>query len=149
LPGDEIFSSVGGWIKVTNGTWLSERQTDYNFKVEGYHAYFVGLVGAWVHNGTGVDVGDGPKTTTDTPKREGWNEPWYPAKNWNGPRNHGNWEGPRGNANWIDTRPEGIRIVGVNSEMGKANPIVFHKRRAEFLKYKSSRSCRYYNQQQC
>ena len=26
-------------------------QTVYNFDVEGYHTYFVGEVGAWVHNG--------------------------------------------------------------------------------------------------
>jgi hypothetical protein len=46
---------------------MAERQTVYNFKVEGYHTYFVGQVGAWVHNGKGdsgkcwVDPVDGSK----------------------------------------------------------------------------------------
>ncbi len=50
LPGDEIFTSSGGWIRVTAGTWMSERQTVYNFEVEGLHNYFVGETGIWVHN---------------------------------------------------------------------------------------------------
>jgi len=50
LPGDEVFTSTGGRLKVTGSTWLSKRQTVYNLEVEGYHTYFVGDVGAWVHN---------------------------------------------------------------------------------------------------
>ncbi|MCP4347874.1 MAG: hypothetical protein GY795_20415 [Desulfobacterales bacterium] len=53
LPGDEIFSSKGGWLRVAGATWLSEHQTVYNFKVEDFHSYFVGNLGAWVHNGLG------------------------------------------------------------------------------------------------
>ncbi len=50
LPGDEVFTSTGGWLKVTEATWLSERQTVYNFEVEKFNTYFVGELGAWVHN---------------------------------------------------------------------------------------------------
>ncbi len=50
LPGDEVFTSTGGWLKVTGSTWLSGRQTVYNLEVEGFHTYFVGDVGVWVHN---------------------------------------------------------------------------------------------------
>jgi hypothetical protein len=45
-----VFSSQGGWIKVSGSTWLSKRQTVYNLEVEDYHTYFVGESGAWVHN---------------------------------------------------------------------------------------------------
>ena len=50
LPGDEIFTSNGGWLRVNKGTWLSERQTVYNFEVDEFHTYFVGKHRAWVHN---------------------------------------------------------------------------------------------------
>jgi hypothetical protein len=50
LPGDEVFTSAGGWVRVSNGTWLSQRQTVYNVEVEGFHTYFVGETGLWVHN---------------------------------------------------------------------------------------------------
>ncbi|MCP4624947.1 MAG: hypothetical protein GY850_15690, partial [bacterium] len=67
LPGDEVFSSNGGWLKLSGGVWLSERQTVYNFEVEGLHNYFVGEIGAWVHNNSMVKGAKrGPK-----PKGEG------------------------------------------------------------------------------
>ncbi len=50
LPGDEVFTSAGGWVRVSNGTWVSQAQTVYNFEVEGFHSYFVGEIGVWVHN---------------------------------------------------------------------------------------------------
>ncbi|MDL2275862.1 HINT domain-containing protein [Desulfosarcina sp. OttesenSCG-928-G10] len=50
LPGDEVFTSTGGWLRVTGGTWLAERQTVYNIEVEGFHTYFVGHSQVWVHN---------------------------------------------------------------------------------------------------
>jgi RHS repeat-associated protein len=50
MPGDEIFTSSGGWVRVAGGIWLSRRQTVYNFEVEGLHNYFVGQTGVWVHN---------------------------------------------------------------------------------------------------
>jgi hypothetical protein len=54
-PGDEIFTSNGGWLRVASGTWLSQRQTVYNFEVEDFHTYFVGEAGAWVHNTCAAD----------------------------------------------------------------------------------------------
>ncbi|MEH0019208.1 MAG: right-handed parallel beta-helix repeat-containing protein [Desulfobacter sp.] len=56
LPGDEIFTSKGGWLKVTGSTWLPERQTVYNFEVKELHNYFVGTSGAWVHNMCKMEV---------------------------------------------------------------------------------------------
>jgi len=63
VPGDEVFTSSGGWLRVTSGTWLSTRQTVYNFEVEEFNSYFVGELGAWVHNT------NGPCTATNVPKR--------------------------------------------------------------------------------
>jgi RHS repeat-associated protein len=50
LPGNEVFTSSGGWVKVGGATWLARKQTVYNLEVDGYHTYFVGESGAWVHN---------------------------------------------------------------------------------------------------
>ena len=50
LPGDEIFTSRGGWVKVGSASWTARTQTVYNLEVGGFHTYFVGDVGAWVHN---------------------------------------------------------------------------------------------------
>jgi hypothetical protein len=49
-PGDKIFTSTGGWVRVTGSTWQAERQTVYNFEVQEFHTYFVGESRAWVHN---------------------------------------------------------------------------------------------------
>ena len=49
-PGDEIFTSAGGWMRVTGSTWQAHTQTVYNFEVADFHTYFVGDGGAWVHN---------------------------------------------------------------------------------------------------
>ncbi len=59
--GDEIFTSAGGWLKVTGSTWLSSRQTVYNFEVRDIHNYFVGKAGAWVHNMSRIKI---PKPET-------------------------------------------------------------------------------------
>ena len=48
LPGDEIFTSRGGWVKVGSASWTAHTQTVYNLEVGGFHTYFVGDVGAWV-----------------------------------------------------------------------------------------------------
>ncbi|WP_124330506.1 polymorphic toxin-type HINT domain-containing protein [Desulfonema ishimotonii] len=56
LPGDEVFTSKGGWLKVTGSTWLSGKQAVYNFEVDGLHNYFVGETGAWVHNESYVKI---------------------------------------------------------------------------------------------
>jgi len=50
LPGDEVFTSRGGWARIGGGTWIAGEQLVYNFEVEGAHTYFVGETGAWVHN---------------------------------------------------------------------------------------------------
>jgi hypothetical protein len=50
LPGDEVFTSRGGWARVGAGTWLEAEQLVYNLTVEDGHTYFVGETGAWVHN---------------------------------------------------------------------------------------------------
>ncbi len=55
LDGDEIFSSRGGWVKVGSASWFAHSQTVYNLEVDGFHTYFVGASGAWVHNGGCVD----------------------------------------------------------------------------------------------
>ncbi|MBX7195152.1 MAG: HINT domain-containing protein [Sandaracinaceae bacterium] len=49
-PGDEIFTSTGGWIRVHGNTWISREQLVYNLDVEGADTFFVGQSGAWVHN---------------------------------------------------------------------------------------------------
>lgn len=49
-PGDEVFTSRGGWVRVSGASWRAERQTVYNFEVKGFHTYFVGLEKVWVHN---------------------------------------------------------------------------------------------------
>ncbi|WP_168210686.1 polymorphic toxin-type HINT domain-containing protein [Persicimonas caeni] len=49
-PGDEVFTSAGGWLKVSGATWTTRTSTVYNFAVEEFRSYFVGGVGAWVHN---------------------------------------------------------------------------------------------------
>lgn len=49
-PGDEIFTSRGGWARVGNGTWIETAQLVYNLEVDGAHGYFVGDIGAWAHN---------------------------------------------------------------------------------------------------
>ena len=53
-PGDRVPSAHGGWLRVGSSTWTQERETVYNFEVEGTHTYFVGESGAWVHNTCGV-----------------------------------------------------------------------------------------------
>ncbi len=64
-PGDEVFSSRGGWLRVGGATWAVGSYTVYNLVVAGFHTYFVGDVGAWVHNGpcfTPADILDEPKS---------------------------------------------------------------------------------------
>jgi RHS repeat-associated protein len=49
-PGDEIFTSTGGWIRIHGNTWISREQLVYNLDVDGADTFFVGHSGAWVHN---------------------------------------------------------------------------------------------------
>jgi Pretoxin HINT domain len=48
--GDLLFQLSGGWLRVGSATWAQERATVYNFEVENTHSYFVGELGALVHN---------------------------------------------------------------------------------------------------
>ena len=50
LPGDEVFSSRGGWLRVSSNTWVQGERTVYNLDVEEHDNFFVGELGAWVHN---------------------------------------------------------------------------------------------------
>lgn len=50
VPGDRVFTRESGWVRVSGATWHPARKTVYNFEVEGFHSYFVGETGVWVHN---------------------------------------------------------------------------------------------------
>jgi len=49
-PGDEVFTSKGGWWRVGSATWLQGTRTVHNLEVADFHTYFVGDAQAWVHN---------------------------------------------------------------------------------------------------
>ncbi len=50
LPGDELFTSAGGWARVSGATWAEVEAAVYNPDVEGWDSYFVGEGRYWVHN---------------------------------------------------------------------------------------------------
>jgi hypothetical protein len=77
----------------------------------------------------------------DVPGRyPGLGEPWTPPANldYSGPSNHGRWVNPDGtpgtpnNSLWITTRQKIIDEVGINPRTGEANPVVFHRGKADF-----------------
>lgn len=94
LPGDEVFTSRGGWARISGGTWIAGEQLVYNFEVEGAHTYFVGETGAWVHNACT------PHTTS--PSR---------------PPNHGTTGTP--NSIWEQVRTDGSRSVTYFDDLGR------------------------------
>jgi Flp pilus assembly pilin Flp len=49
-PGDSVQLLSGDWVDVVAGESADERVTVYNFEVAGFHTYFVGDQGLWVHN---------------------------------------------------------------------------------------------------
>ncbi len=49
-PGDEVFTSRGGWARIGAGTWVEADQLVYNLTVDGARGYFVGEAGLWAHN---------------------------------------------------------------------------------------------------
>lgn len=57
-PGDELPQLDGGWLRVAGLAESGERATVYNFEVEGFHTYFVGELGAWVHNTCWDDIAE-------------------------------------------------------------------------------------------
>ena len=48
--GDTVPSSDGSQLTLVAAEWTDRIETVYNFGVEGFHTYFVGELGAWVHN---------------------------------------------------------------------------------------------------
>ena len=48
--GDLVPSADGSLLTVVGATWTDRVQVVYNFGVEGFHTYFVGEHGAWVHS---------------------------------------------------------------------------------------------------
>ncbi|HVX90321.1 MAG TPA: carbohydrate-binding protein [Candidatus Paceibacterota bacterium] len=57
-PGDPVLARSGESLFVTSVTWSKERETVYNFEVEDLHTYFVGRLGAWVHNSCWDDIAE-------------------------------------------------------------------------------------------
>ncbi|HEU4404594.1 MAG TPA: toxin TcdB middle/N-terminal domain-containing protein [Polyangiaceae bacterium] len=50
-PGQEVHEvEDGAWLRVVRVALVPKRATVYNFEVDGLHTYFVGDLGAWVHN---------------------------------------------------------------------------------------------------
>jgi hypothetical protein len=49
-PDDRVLLRSGDEVSVRGAEALAERITVYNFEVEGFHTYFVGAEGLWVHN---------------------------------------------------------------------------------------------------
>lgn len=49
-PGDAVQLFSGEWVDVVGVESSNERVTVYNFEVAGFHTYFVGDQGLWVHN---------------------------------------------------------------------------------------------------
>jgi RHS repeat-associated protein len=54
--GDVVSTADGSWLSVTSTT-LTRRDTVYNFTVSDFHTYFVGELGAWVHNTSACPLG--------------------------------------------------------------------------------------------
>ncbi|EPX55090.1 hypothetical protein D187_009596 [Cystobacter fuscus DSM 2262] len=50
MPGQQVASAHGGWLKVGTSTWAQARANVFNFEVAEYHTYFAGTLNAWVHN---------------------------------------------------------------------------------------------------
>lgn len=52
--GDRVLSHQGIWLQLVSSRLKRTVQDVYNLEVEGYHTYFVGKLGAWVHNSCGA-----------------------------------------------------------------------------------------------
>ena len=48
--GDLVPDADGTFVSVSSVSWTGDITTVYNFGVDGFHMYFVGDSGAWVHN---------------------------------------------------------------------------------------------------
>jgi hypothetical protein len=100
-PGDRIPSADGGILVVAGVSWTGERTVVFNFGVEGYHTYFVGESGAWVHNCFPFDSlrGKSHKFLRKS-KPKGWRE--VPADNGKGWK----WLDKDGNERFRFMRPQ-------------------------------------------
>jgi RHS repeat-associated protein len=52
-PGDKIMRLAGGVLTVVSMHHQVIKQHTFNFEVDGFHTYFAGVGGAWVHNSGG------------------------------------------------------------------------------------------------
>ena len=50
MPGDRLLDASGAVLAVDGLVATGRTDTVYNIEVEGYHTYFVGDLGVWVHN---------------------------------------------------------------------------------------------------
>lgn len=55
-PGDKIMRLAGGVLTVVSMRHQVIKQHTFNFEVEGFHSYFAGVGGAWVHNSGPCDL---------------------------------------------------------------------------------------------
>jgi RHS repeat-associated protein len=55
--GQQVLSAGGAWLRVGGATWVQSDVAVYNFEVRELHSYFVGHIGAWVHNSCGGYLG--------------------------------------------------------------------------------------------
>jgi len=61
--GDEVVDREGENFKVSEIVETGRFETTYNFTVDGFHTYFVGTEGVWVHNMGDCDIPDASKGT--------------------------------------------------------------------------------------
>jgi hypothetical protein len=86
-PGMRVPRYEGGFLTVVSITSLNRSPVTYNFEVEGFHTYFVGEQGAWVHNACACDIGGGQTVKlggrhreTTKPTNDGMDSHHTPAK---------------------------------------------------------------------
>ena len=72
--GSELVNSSGEIVKIESifrESLKDDVETVYNFKVDDYHTYFVGINGILVHNNNYTEDVESGKTTLDTKKQKG------------------------------------------------------------------------------
>ncbi|WP_249755830.1 polymorphic toxin-type HINT domain-containing protein [Microvenator marinus] len=65
VPGDLVPSATNGLLTVSALEWTDRMEIVYNFGVDEFHTYFVGEVGAWVHNCFYNSIKDAPAYPKD------------------------------------------------------------------------------------
>jgi hypothetical protein len=66
-PGDRVWGAPGGWLDVDDVQVLRHTNLVFNLEVDTDHNYFVGQLGAWVHNGP-CDIPGGASKGATTPR---------------------------------------------------------------------------------